>query len=199
MPPPVARRTHYGQQFTGRDKELAAVVRIGFPVELASERTVWIALKCRANGHAAVESQLETSDFSQESPVFVVKGADSISCASAAVVCEASGRQVSTARMGSRPWSSVSDTAHLFGVYSAVADGSQTRVNVTLQLLLQSIQLLSLGKCFGAVQSFDQSLRILETPVGSPFASFTTSPPGGFGVLRFMPHCFNANEFKTTT
>src|SRR5260370_41042868 len=63
LPASITSCMHHGKQFGGRDKELATVVRIGFSVELLSERTVRIALKCRSDGHAAVERQLESSEL----------------------------------------------------------------------------------------------------------------------------------------
>ena len=63
LPTAVAGRTHHRKQFRRLDEELAAVVRIGFAVELFSERPIWISLIGRADGHAAVEGQLERSEL----------------------------------------------------------------------------------------------------------------------------------------
>src|SRR5258708_23067418 len=62
LPTAVAGRPHYRKQFRGLDEELAAVIRIGFAVELFSERSVRISLIGRADGHAAIERQFERSE-----------------------------------------------------------------------------------------------------------------------------------------
>ena len=63
LPSAVPGRPHHGKQFGGRDKELAPVVRIGLAIELLAEWTVRISLIGRADGHAAIERQLEASEF----------------------------------------------------------------------------------------------------------------------------------------
>src|SRR5688572_32857902 len=63
LPAAVTRRAHRRDKLIGRDEDLAAIVGIGFAVELLSKWAVGVALERGTDGHAAIEGQLESAEL----------------------------------------------------------------------------------------------------------------------------------------
>src|SRR6185369_13223314 len=62
LPSAVASDAHDGEQLCGCDEELAAIVRVRLGVQLLSKWSIRLPLIRCADGHAAIERQLERAE-----------------------------------------------------------------------------------------------------------------------------------------